>query len=100
MAILIEAITVIIRDKAILDKYPNGQLGFMADITVFKALWHKDQNLTRVGFFDPNNMYPFLRRLEERGLVFTDDSNADSGDFCIVDMMKGTTQPRNIIFKT
>ena len=86
MAVLLEAINVVIKQQSILDKYPNGELGFLGDVTVYDAPWHSDLKLSRVGFFDPNNMYPFLKRLEERGLVFTDD-------FCIVDMVTGPTKP-------
>lgn len=86
MAILLEAINVVIKQQSILDKYPNGELGFLGDVTVFDAPWHSDLKLSRVGFFDPNEMYPFLSRLEQRGLIFTED-------FCIVDMVTGSTKP-------
>lgn len=88
MAIILEAINVVIKHQSILEKYPNGELGFLGDVTVFNAPWHSDLKLSRVGFFDPNEMYPFLSRLEQRGLIFTDD-------FCIVDMVTGSTKPCN-----
>jgi hypothetical protein len=93
MAIILEAINVVIKHESILKKYPNGELGFLADISSFEAPWHTDREVSRVGFFDPNEMHTYLRVLEQRGLVFTMDSTYDNCDFCIVDMISGPTKP-------
>jgi len=92
MAIILEAISVVIKHDSILKKYPNGVLGFLADISSFKAPWHTDFEVSRVGFFDPNEMHAYLRVLEQRGLVFTMDSTYNNCDFCIVDMISGPTK--------
>jgi hypothetical protein len=88
MAILLEAINVVIKDQSLENKCKGGYIGLLMDITRLNLPWHTDCELFRIGFMGPDTLHNFLPVLEERGLKFTED-------WCIVDMMSGPTKPCN-----
>jgi len=89
MAILLEAISVVIKVEMIEDKCKGGMLGLLRDVAYLNLPWHMDDELFRIGFMGPDTLFHrFLPALEERGLEFTKD-------WCIVDMMSGPTKPCN-----
>ena len=88
MAILLEAINVVIKREMVETKCKGGFLGLLEDISYFKLPFHMDRELFRIGFGDPDTLHRFLPALGKRGLNFTDD-------WCIVDMMSGPTRPCN-----
>jgi len=65
MAVLVEAISVIVRRKAIDHSYPGGWDAFVAEVPN-KTLCADDQ-LARVGFMTPQDVQNFIRALGDRG---------------------------------
>lgn len=99
MAIIIEAINIIIKREMVDNKCKGGFLGLLADISFMELPWHMDKELVRIGFMDPDSLNHFIPALIERGIEFNED-------WCIVDMMSGPTQPcvwfgfgRQMLFK-
>jgi hypothetical protein len=86
MAVLIEALSVIIKNEAIersygsveafIEKAPNGTVC-------------ADQFITRVGFMDPADVGIFVKTLEMKGIVHLD--HGKSVDILVVDQIKGPT---------
>ena len=87
MAVLVEAISVIVRRKAIDDKLTNGWGGFQ-EIVPNKTLCF-DDNLARVGFMSPQDVQGFVYQLQERGLTFL--KNNQAVDIAVVDQQRGVT---------
>ena len=86
MAVLIEAISVVVRVDAILRALDNWE--------AFKALAPNrtlcaDSELCRVGFMDPRDVERFIQVLEARDLVFQRDGRAI--DIVVVDQLRGPT---------
>jgi hypothetical protein len=89
MAVLVEAISVIVRRDAITSRFPGGWSAFV-DIVPNETLC-ADGELARIGFMSPGDVESFIRRLERWGLVFLQDGNAQ--DISVVDQMRGPTMP-------
>jgi hypothetical protein len=87
MAILIEAINVVLRLQTLRDKYPGGIEGFQEDCP--NRSYCADDHLVRVGFLQPDEMEAFGDQLEEQGLQGMLDGKCV--DFVIVDQMHGPT---------
>ena len=84
MAVLIEAICVVIKLNSIIRACP--------DLMVFKEIIPNntqciDQHLVRVGFMVPEDMQAFIDKLESKGLVHLKDDKAI--DMVIMDQTKG-----------
>ena len=89
MAVLIEAISVVIRTDALLKKYPGGWNAFMKIVP--NSTLCSDNELARVGFMTPQDVGAFVARLEQAGLVFLRSEKAV--DLAIVDQLRGPTTP-------
>lgn len=89
MAVLVEAISVIVRRDAINKRFTGGWRGFLN--TVPNNTLCADDDLARVGFMSPPDVEEFVRHLERAGLVFT--SNGKALDIAVVDQMRGPTVP-------
>ena len=86
MAVLIEAISVVVRADAILRAFDDWE--------AFKALAPNrtlcaDGELCRVGFMDPHDIQRFIHVLETRSLIFQRDGRAV--DIVVVDQLRGPT---------
>jgi hypothetical protein len=89
MAVLVEGISVIIRNEAILKKYSGGWNAFLA-IVPNRTLC-SDSELTRVGFMTPQDVGIFIKRLQQSGLEFLCSGNAI--DLVVIDQLHGPTTP-------
>lgn len=89
MAVLVEAISVIVRRDAINARFSGGWRQFLAIVP--NSTLCSDENLARVGFMSPPDIEAFVRRLERGGLTFVRDGQAV--DIAVVDQMRGPTMP-------
>lgn len=90
MAVLVEALSVIVRRETIARRYDGAWPGFVAD-TLNKTMC-ADSDLARVGFMHPDDVRAFVDRLEQRGFVFLDATGA-AVDIVVVDQQQGPTTP-------
>ena len=81
MAVLIEALNVIIKVSVLEKKYPGGVQAYTSDCP--NKTFCTDGRLTRVGFMCPEDVDSFLQRLELQGLQTTD--SAGCPDVVVVD---------------
>ena len=89
MAVLAEAISVIVRRDAIDRVYPSGWAGFLDDVP--NASLCTDGELARVGFLQPPEVKKFLDALSSRGLVV--EAEDKFIDVAVVDQQRGPTLP-------
>lgn len=89
MAVLVEAISVIVRRDAITARFSGGWHQFLAIVP--NSTMCSDEDLARVGFMSPPDIEAFVRRLEKGGLTFVRDGQAV--DIVVVDQMRGPTMP-------
>ena len=85
MAILIEAISVVIKRTVIDDKFPGGWKAFVNDCPN-KTLC-ADSALARVGFMSPVDVESYVKHLEENGFVYLQDNTAI--DLVVADQQRG-----------
>jgi hypothetical protein len=89
MAVLVEAISVIVRRAAIVERFKGGWPAFLEAIP--NATGCYDDDLARVGFMSPDGVEAFVSELEGGGLVFRRDGQAV--DIAVVDQLRGPTIP-------
>ena len=89
MAVLVEAISVIVRRDAIDRQFQGGWHEF--ENVVPNSTLYADDELGRVGFMSPPDVETFVRYLEEGGLTFV--KNGKPEDIAVVDQMRGPTMP-------
>jgi hypothetical protein len=89
MAVLIEAISVVIRADALLAAYKDDWDAFKD--TVPNETMCADGGLVRVGFMSPEDVEGYVRKLSEAGLIYLDDGAAK--DLVVVDQMRGPMVP-------
>lgn len=87
MAVLVEAISVIIRVTAIHQKYPGGWEAFKRIIP--NQTMCADDELIRLGFMTPDAVKAFVSSLQKSGLEFLKDGKAI--DVAVADQMRGLT---------
>ena len=87
MAVLIEAISVIVRRDAISTKYQGGWPAFVSDAV--NATLCSDDDIARVGFMNPADVETYIALLEGRGLRFLSDQRIV--DIAVVDQQRGPT---------
>jgi hypothetical protein len=85
MAILIEAISVVIRVETLFARFPGGWEAFCT--LVPNSTLCSDNELVRVGFMVPADVEAFVKRLEAEGLVYV--VNGDAQDLVVVDQLRG-----------
>jgi len=81
MAVLVEAISVIVRMDTISSKYHGGWDAFIDDVPNGTLCF--DGEIARVGFMAPTDVKAFRKDLERKGLQFLD--NGKSIDIAVVD---------------
>jgi len=89
MAVLIEAISIVIRVDALLAAFDNDWARFKR--TVPNDSLCADVELARVGFMAPQDAEQYVKLLESSGLRFIVDGS--SKDIVVVDQMHGPTSP-------
>lgn len=85
MAVLVEAISVIVRRDAIESCYSEGWKGFVRDAP--NSTLCADDEIARVGFMDPSDVRSFVLHLELKGLKFLSDGKAV--DLAVADQQRG-----------
>ncbi len=89
MAVLVEAISVIVRRPAIAERFRGGWPAFQHAIP--NATGCHDDDLARVGFMTPADMEAFVSMLEAGGLIFR--RNGQAVDIAVVDQLRGPFVP-------
>ena len=90
MAVLVEALSVIVRREAIVRKDSGGWSAFVAAVS--NPTFCADFELVRVGFMHPDDVGGFIRRLNARGLTFL-DGHENAVDLVVIDQREGPTTP-------
>jgi hypothetical protein len=85
MAVLVEAISVIIRADVLLTAYKSDWNAFKASVP--NATLCADDELIRVGFMSPTDVEGYVRKLRERGLTYIVEGVAR--DLVVVDQLRG-----------
>jgi len=91
MAVLIEAISVVVRRDAINNKFSGGWSAFQE--LVPNATLCFDDDLACVGFMAPPDVGEFIKQLEKGGLTFLREE--DALDLAVVDQIRGPTTKAN-----
>lgn len=89
MAVLIEAISVVVRLSDLKDKFPGGWEQFVREAPA--DMLCADSNVARVGFLDLAEAEAFVKRLTAHGLTFI--AGGTSADIAVVDQATGPTTP-------
>jgi hypothetical protein len=85
VAVLIEAISVVVKISAIQERYPGGWDAFKKNVP--NQTLCADSKIARVGFMSPADVEAFVKSLEKNNLVF--QSNGDTQDLAVVDQQRG-----------
>jgi hypothetical protein len=85
MAVLVEAISVVIRRASISRSYAGGWDAFVAAVP--NATLCKDDDIARVGFMSPSEVERYVKDLEQRGLELLE--HGKYVDVAIVDQRQG-----------
>lgn len=89
MAVLVEALSVIVRADAVDAKFPGGRQAFSG--FMLNQTFCGDGHLFRVGFTKPADVDEYIQKLEEQGLVYSD--NEQAADMVIADQQEGAQLP-------
>jgi len=89
MAVLIEAISVVIRVEAIHSRYPGGWQAFSEAVP--NNTLCSDNELARVGFMTPDDVRAFTEGLESVGIIHLTDGHCQ--DAVVIDQMRGFLNP-------
>ncbi len=89
MAVLIEAISIVIRADALIAAYPGGWDSYVRDVP--NATMCADNELVRIGFMSPVDAESYIKTLSTYGLEFLVDGKAR--DLAVVDQLKGPLAP-------
>jgi len=90
MAVLVEAVSVIVRVTALDTRHEGGWEKFRTQAPN-KTLC-ADKELARVGFLDPAEAKAYCAQLEERGLLGLNPAG-QAQDYAVVDQMRGPLAP-------
>jgi len=89
MAVLVEAISIIIRRTTIDEKYPGGWDTFV-EKAPNKTLC-ADKKIARLGFMSPFDVESFINGLEKIGFKYL--VNGHASEIAVIDQIKGFTAP-------
>ena len=87
MAVLIEAISVVVKANALHERFPGGWDEFRKIVP--NQTLCADNEVVRVGFMTPVDVEGFVKKLERSGLSFMVDGCAQ--DMAVVDQARGIT---------
>lgn len=87
MAVLVEALSVVVRVNRIRSKFAGGLEAFKKSIP--NGTFCMDSRLARVGFMNPVDVENYVAYLERNGLTFI--SNGKAKDIVVIDQFKGPT---------
>lgn len=89
MSVIIEAISVVIRQDTLTEKYPGGVRAYIDNAP--NSTICCDGFLARIGFMDPADVRAFISTLEIHGMTFL--RNNQAVDIAVVDQLRGPTAP-------
>jgi len=89
MAVLVEAISVVLRADAIISHYPGGWEQFRDDCP--NQTLCADGELIRVGFMTPQDTQQFVKSLSQHGIQYLRDGYAV--DLVVADQQRGLAAP-------
>ena len=89
MAVLVEGISVIIRRKAIEEKFPGGWEAFVEDVP--NETLCADDELARVGFMSHGDVKAYVQHLEKFGICYLSQGRAV--DLVVGDQLQGPAAP-------
>ena len=92
MSVLVEGISVIVRNETLDEKYPGGTGAYSLHIP--NRTFCTDGVLTRVGFMAPIDVGFWVRLLQARGLLWA-DAEKRFRDIAVVDQLAGPTSTCN-----
>ncbi len=87
MAILIEAISVVIKRSVIDNKFPKGWEAFVENCP--NQTLCADSSLVRIGFMSPVDVESYLMQLEKKGFIYL--QNDEAIDLAVVDQQQGVS---------
>ncbi len=87
MAVLVEAISVIVKQSSIELRFPGGMKNFLEQVP--NSTYCNDGKLVRVGFMTPQDVKDFIGNLEVCGLVYL--QNGRPLDLVVIDEVRGPT---------
>jgi hypothetical protein len=90
MAVLIEAIAVVMRRETINRRYEGGWPRFVADAV--NGTLCADSDIAQISFMHPDDVHAFIQRLARHGFVFL-DANGAAEDIVVVDQHEGPKIP-------
>ena len=85
MAVLVEGISVVVRNRAIVNKMAGGWARFR--MLIPNGTFCEDGEVTRVGFLEPGPVGEFIEELEACGLKYVEDNKPV--DMIVVDQQSG-----------
>jgi hypothetical protein len=85
MAVLVEGISVLVREDAINNKMDGGMARFK--MLIPNQTFCHDGEVVRIGFMEPSPLLEFVEQLEEFGLTYLD--NGKPVDMIVVDQQRG-----------
>ncbi|MGH7113450.1 MAG: hypothetical protein ACREE9_03045 [Stellaceae bacterium] len=89
MAVLVEAISVIVRRDSIERSFEGEWTAFVSRVP--NATLCTDGQLARIGFMSPKAVGEFVEGLQAAGLIFSESGKCI--DFVVVDQQRGPTMP-------
>ena len=87
MAVLIEAISVVIKRSSIDKKFPGGWDAFVQEVP--NQTLCTDGTLVRLGFMSPDAVRQYVNSLESYGIFYLE--NGEASDLVVADMLRGFT---------
>ena len=90
MAVLCEAISIVIKEESISNKFVDGMAGFIR--TIPNATFCSDGKLTRVGFMSPEEVEQYIKLLIANGLNFNLIEADITDDIAVIDQQRGPTR--------
>jgi len=87
VAILVEAISVVVKRSVIDSKFPGGWEALVESCP--NQTLCADSHLARVGFMSPDDVESYVKQLEKQGVVYLQDNQAI--DMVVVDQQSGPT---------
>jgi hypothetical protein len=89
MSVLVEAITVVVRNDAV-DRCIAGGVSTLAE-NAPNITFRTDGKLAAVGFMTPADVEVYILKLEKSGLRFVEEDGCC--DICVIDQLHGPTLP-------
>lgn len=86
MAVLVEAISVIMRVEAVMEAF-SGDFEAFVEFVPNNTLC-VDNEIARVGFMTPDDVESFIHKLENRGMRYLQDEKAI--DIVVIDQLRGS----------